>query len=213
MLVIREPIYRCTASLFGAWRQKDATAIKILLTFFLIGASFFFSILNAAEQPPGRWEIRAPMPSARTEVVAVELGGKIYVMGGYEKAGDLVEEYDPAKDSWRRRAALPRPLHHVGAAAVGGKIYLVGGYVSGEGSVNTVYEYDPSADVWRLRSSMPTARGALAVGLIDGKIYAVGGVGTNRKNTNANEAYDPAQDRWAKLAPMPTHATIMRSVF
>ena len=61
------------------------------------------------------------MPSARTEVAAVELGGKIYVMGGYEKGGDLLEEYDPAKDSWRRRALLPRPLHHVGAASVAGK--------------------------------------------------------------------------------------------
>jgi N-acetylneuraminic acid mutarotase len=87
----------------------------------------FQSLVSAAAPPQGKWEIRTPMPSTRTEVAAVELGGKIYVMGGLEKNGDLLEEYDPAKDRWGRRASLPRPLHHVGAAAVGGKIYVIGG--------------------------------------------------------------------------------------
>ena len=116
-------------------------------------SSPFPSILSQVplEPPRGKWEIRAPMPSARTEVAAAELGGKIYVMGGYEKNSDLLEEYDPLKDNWRRRASLPRPLHHVGAAAVGGKIYVIGGYISGQGPVNTVYEYDPSLDRWRTR--------------------------------------------------------------
>jgi len=90
-------------------------------------------------QLPGTWQKRAPMPSARTEVAAVELGGKIYVMGGYEKGGDLVEEYDPKNDTWRTRAPLPKALHHIGAAAVNGKIDVIGGYISGVGPVATVY--------------------------------------------------------------------------
>src|SRR5438094_6453952 len=120
-----------------------------LLELSLVFVFFLRSLTGASEALPGKWELRAPMPSARTEVAAAELGGKIYVMGGYEKNGDLLEEYDPAKDSWRRRASLPRPLHHVGTASVGGKIYVIGGYISGEGPVSTVYEYDPAADQWR----------------------------------------------------------------
>jgi hypothetical protein len=144
------------------------------------------------------------MPSARTEVAAVELGGKIYVIGGYEKGGNLIEEYDPGTDRWRGRAPLPKPLHHTGAAVVSGKIYVIGGYVSGTGSVDSVYEYDAVADRWNAKTPMPTARGALAVGVIGGKIYAIGGVGNNGKNANANEEYDPAEDRWTKRAPMLT---------
>jgi N-acetylneuraminic acid mutarotase len=154
----------------------------------LLFTSLFDWSLNAAKQLPGKWQIRTPMPSARTEVAAVELGGKIYVMGLYEKNGDLVEAYDPAQNSWGRRASSPRPLHHVGATAARGKIYVIGGYISGEGPINTVYEYDPSTDQWRTRATMPMSRGALAVGLIDDKIYAIGGVGSNRRNTNANES-------------------------
>ena len=79
-------------------------------------------IPNAHAELSGKWQSRAPMPSARTEVAAAEVGGKIFVIGGYDKGGQLVEEYDPAKDSWRARASLPKPLHHVGAAAINGKI-------------------------------------------------------------------------------------------
>src|SRR5438132_10329006 len=118
---------------------------------YLFGAGFFLalsfhSLASAVEPPRGKWELRAPMPSARTEVAAAELGGKIYVMGGYEKNGDLVEEYDPAKNIWRCCASLLRPLHYIGVAAVDGKIYVIGGYMSGQGSTDSVYEYDPSTD-------------------------------------------------------------------
>src|SRR4029450_6818477 len=112
--------------------------IKSLLGTWLLSALSFHSFASAAAQPRGKWEIRAPLPSARTEVAAAELGGKIYVMGGYEKHGDLLEEYDPVKDSWRRRASLPRPLHHAGSASLGGKIYVIGGFISREGARRTV---------------------------------------------------------------------------
>jgi N-acetylneuraminic acid mutarotase len=140
----------------------------------------FLPLFNAsATQLPGRWQSRAPTPTPRSEVAAVQLNGKIYLMGGYVQHGDLLEEYDPAKNSWRRRAPLPKPLHHLGGAAANGKIYLIGGYITGVGSVRTVYEYDPAADRWSVKQPMPTARGALAIGIIAGKIYAIGGVGSS----------------------------------
>src|SRR5215831_5776805 len=84
--------------------------IRFWFEAWLLIAFFIHSFVSAAAEPRGKWEIRAPMPSARTEVAAVESGGKIYVMGGYEKGGDLLEEYDPGKDSWRRRASLDKML-------------------------------------------------------------------------------------------------------
>ena len=47
-------------------------------------------------QGPGKWTVRAPLPSPRTEVAAVQLSGKIFVIGGLGKSGDLLEEYDPS---------------------------------------------------------------------------------------------------------------------
>src|SRR5262249_61995279 len=102
------------------------------------------------------------MPSSRTEVAAVALGDKIYVMGGYEKNGDLVEEYDTQHNSWRRRAALPRHLHHLGAAVVAGEIYLIGGNISRHGPGETGEEKKSSAAPSRNPAAPLPARGALA---------------------------------------------------
>src|SRR5262249_6987516 len=96
-------------------RQNKGRTMFIRFCFeaWLLITLFIHSFVSAAAQPRGKWEIRAPMPSARTEVAAVELGGKIYVMGGYEKGGDLLEEYNPGKTTCRPPPPLPRPFHHV----------------------------------------------------------------------------------------------------
>src|SRR5438874_6762657 len=70
----------------------------------------------AVAQGTGRWTTGTPMPSARTEIAVAEVGGKIYVVGGFRGEREL-EIYDPSTDRWSRVASLPRALHH--AAAVG----------------------------------------------------------------------------------------------
>jgi hypothetical protein len=132
----------------GDTESKLLKKVSVAFALNLLILACIHASAGAANSLPGKWQIRASMPSARTEVAAAELGGKIFVMGGLEKHGDRVEQYDPVNDTWRRRAALPRPLHHFGAAAVNGKIYIIGGYISGVGSVNTVYQYDPATDRW-----------------------------------------------------------------
>src|SRR5207342_2464021 len=111
-------------------------------------------------QGPGAWTRAAPLPSSRTEVTGAELGGRLYVVGGFGQGGDQVEVYDPRADRWERRAPLPVPLHHAAAVAVGDRLYVVGGYSGGQWAVlDTVFEYDPGADRWRPRAPLPTARG------------------------------------------------------
>ena len=84
--------------------------VWVLSIAFVIGPSS-----DSFGQGGGKWTKGTRMPSSRTEVAAVVSGGKIYVIGGFKKGSDLVEEYDPSTDRWRRRASLPFPLQHVGA--------------------------------------------------------------------------------------------------
>ena len=67
--------------------------MRIVRSLAVILVLAFASLLAAAELP-GQWQKRAAMPSARTEVAAAEVNGKIFIIGGYEKGGELVEEYD-----------------------------------------------------------------------------------------------------------------------
>ena len=159
---------------------------------------------TAMAQAPGGWTNGPPMPSARTEVAVAEVGGKIYVIGGFGGEREL-EIYDPAANRWSRGAAFPREVHHAAAVGLNGKLYVVGGFVDHWTPTNAVYQYDPDKDGWRMISPMPTPRGALAAAVIDGKIHAVSGVAAGGKNTQRTKCTipPPIAGRHAHRSPRP----------
>jgi N-acetylneuraminic acid mutarotase len=174
---------------------------------------------QSVELAPNRgvWRTGAPAPTERTEVAAVTLRDKIYVVGGFEQPNfsnlmnfaisALVEEYDPATDRWITRAPMPVGLHHAGIGVTGGQLYVIGGYSRSKLSVwqpvATVYAYDPATDTWAERAPMPTPRGALSVTEYDGKLYAIGGY-DRKTNSAAVEVYDAERNIWVERAPLPT---------
>ena len=99
----------------------------------LVGGALFAA--GAFAQGIGRWTTGSPMPSARTEVAVAEVGGKIYVVGGFRGEREL-EVYDPAADRWSRGASIPRALHHAAAVGLSGKLFVIGGHTG------TVDAYD-----------------------------------------------------------------------
>jgi len=152
------------------------------------------------------WHPKTPMPTPRSDLVAVAVKERIYVIGGYNGMQNLatVEEYDPVTDSWHSRAPMPTARGWLAAAAVNGKIYAIGGW-NGNKYLPTVEEYDPTSDTWRPRANMPTHRYGLAVVALGGRIYAIGGqneIGLGYQTTV--EEYDPATDTWRSRADMAT---------
>src|SRR5262247_3606719 len=107
----------------------------------------------------GRWIISTPMPSSRTEVAVAEVGGKIYVVGGFGGEREL-EVYDPGADRWSRGASIPRALHHAAAVGLQDKLYVVGGFVEGWTPTAEVHEYDPASDRWQRLGPAHAARRA-----------------------------------------------------
>jgi len=75
------------------------------------------------------WTARAPLPTARSGIAAVELNGRIYIFGGEGSNGtfDENEAYDPENDTWETLEPMPTARHGLGAAVVGDTIYVIGG--------------------------------------------------------------------------------------
>lgn len=189
---------------------------------------------NAWEYDPAAdsWKALAPLPGKRGSAVAVEVGGKIHVIGGATTVAgskDVAitgngparvlmtnDVYDPATNKWESRSPMSLGRNHAFAGAVGGKIYVIGGrtahgFITVATNTDIVEEYDPATDRWGgLKAKMPTARSGGGWGTYGGKIYVGGGevataqlVGAFR----ALEAYDPATNTWTAMPsmPMPRH--------
>ena len=189
-------------------------SISPLLLFFLLILLMIGQIQQQAftETTQSSWWFNGtPMPTPRTEVTATIIGDNIYVIGGFDKSGkilDTVEVYNIKNDSWKTVAPLPQPLHHTAASSFNDKIYVIGGYTNDTIIINRVpsaklFIYDLNNDTWTEGSPMPTARGALTAVFIDGILYAIGGEGESGV-MNINEAYNPKTNNWVSKSPMPT---------
>jgi N-acetylneuraminic acid mutarotase len=178
------------------------------------------------------WKTLAPLPSKRGSAVAVEVGGKIYVIGGvttvegskdpfftfFGPARVLTtnEVYDPATNKWESRQPMTVARNHAFAGAVDGKVYVIGGrtghgFILSATNTDVVEEYNPAADMWSApKERMPTPRSGGAWATYGGRILVAGGEVTTKELVGAFrgiEAYEPATNSWTALPemPMPRH--------
>ena len=84
----------------------------------------------------GQWVDHAPLATARQEVGAARIGGKVYVVGGLLAnltATPTVEAYDIALDEWSSVAALPAGRDHMAVSIAWGVVFalLCGGWSAG----------------------------------------------------------------------------------
>lgn len=101
--------------------------------------------LHSVFDPETReWTFRKKMPTARSGLCCVYVGGKILAFGG-EAPGlvyEVNEAYDPATDQWETVAPMPVPrhgLHGATAAVIGDTVYVPGGAPVVGGSVQGAY--------------------------------------------------------------------------
>lgn len=147
-------------------------------------------------------------PLARHECALVELGGKLYLVGG--RGEKPMNVYDPATNAWSDAARPPIEIHHFQAVAYDGSLYVLGALTGGyphETPVPHALIYDPKADEWTQGPEIPEGRrrGAAGAVVYDGKIYLVGGIVDGHwEGTQAwFDEFDPRTGEWRTLPDMP----------
>jgi len=192
--------------------RGSAAAVELNECIYVLGGRRENNILPTVEKydpANNSWSKCAPMPTPRWHLMAAVVDGKVYAMGGIAGVGnvrrvlDVVEVYDPAKDSWTSLAAMPIGNSNAGAATIGSKIHLIGGRVKAgadaEGSATSkVFVYDAATGKWETGPSLNQERTGLEACAVEGTIFAVGGA--SRGNSTASvEVLLRGQEKWHLL--------------
>ncbi len=118
------------------------------------------------------------MPTPRNHIASAALGGRIYTTGGRTGQNlDVVESYDPARDSWRVEPSLGVPRSGHAAAVAGGRLIVFGGEQLEEGdeTIAPVESLRPGGDWAGGLPPMRTPRHGLGGAAFGGRIYALEG--------------------------------------
>jgi N-acetylneuraminic acid mutarotase len=180
---------------------------------FLCGLVLIALVLGAL--PPTQaanaaaWLPLKSMPAGRGYGGAIDLNGKMYLVGGtnwttYPNVLPEVVSYDPGTDQWSTLAPFPGTVvNGATLATVNGILYALG---SGDAThPNTMYKYDPLANAWTALADMQVCRQGPGVAVVDGKIYVVGGidVSVGEVASNTVQIYDPGTNSWSDGVAMP----------
>eukprot|EP00898_Chlorokybus_atmophyticus_P008186 jgi/Chlat1/8369/Chrsp80S07799 len=158
----------------------------------------------------GFWAQRITMPEARSDFAALPVGGYIYIIGGADSDGnvmDTVLRYDPLLHEYQPMASLLTPRWRFGATELNGLIYIVGGYVGTSDALQdaSVEVYDIANNRSSAGPSLNVQRGDNCAATANGKVYTFGGYGYEYADTlNSTEQLDPATGKWSLVAEMPT---------
>jgi N-acetylneuraminic acid mutarotase len=152
--------------------------------------------------------------NGRSEAMAAEVDGIMYVLGGYiawspRETTDDNHLYDPGADAWLATPEdLPAAIHatHIGTTTDGEYIYMAGGYQhlcsvpsehpgascpdNRELALDAVRRYRPATDSWSNLPSLPAERGSGGLALLGSTLHYFGGTDSGTTNGNRVEQGD-----------------------
>ena len=131
--------------------------------------------------------------------------GIVYVGGGSDGDGYLIQQYSPTDDTWY--TLPPAPVFYFGMGDLNGQLVIVGG-VTRQGDVTgKVHTLNSSTQKWvESIAPMPTARYSLSMFSLPSCLTVVGGSDQHGTNLSDVEIFMPHTSQWydtTSPAPSP----------
>jgi parallel beta-helix repeat protein len=170
-----------------------------------LGNSQFTGVNEVYDPAIDTWETKAPMPTARMDLHANVVNGKIYLIGGRSDLQyyylSLNEVYDPSTDTWTTKSPAPYGITCGASAVAHDKIYFLSTASSLDlGPFPQIY--DPKTDSWSTGNYGPTYGGWSTTAA------ATSPQDLSQKIIFFSESstciYFPANDSWVLGTPMPS---------
>jgi N-acetylneuraminic acid mutarotase len=170
------------ASLSGPLHDAAVTALGDRVLVFGGGTESSSDEVQALPAPGGKVSSGATtsavghLPTVRSDLSAVTIGNRAYVLGGYDGTAPLDSVLATADgSSFSQVATLPAPARYLATAALDGKIYAFGGETASGGTSDAIREVDPQAGTAQTIGHMPRPLSHAGAVVLGGSIYVLGG--------------------------------------
>jgi hypothetical protein len=142
------------------------------------------------------------LPAARADLAAVTVGGRAYVLGGYDGTApsrDVLETSDGLR--FTRVATLPSGVRYAAAAAIGSNAYVFGGEQNGK-AIRTIQAVDLRSGRARIAGRLPAPLERASAFALGGKLFVAGGRAGNDFSASIWR-FDPATGRVHAAGELP----------
>ncbi len=155
----------------------------------------------------GATTVVGELPQPRSDHVAVTVGGKAYVLGGYDGHNIIADvlSTDDGK-SFTKVGALPVPVRYPAVAAVGKMIYLFGGVMNSQAGIDTsvVQRLDTANGKIEIVAQLPTSLSHASAMVLDGQVFVVGGYVNNTQLSDQVLRFNPTSATTEVAGHLPT---------
>ena len=157
----------------------------------------------------GAWWSGPPMPETRIQHGVVQVGRKIYVVGGVESEHSPPVKrtlvYDVWTATWSDAPGLRHPRKHAVVVALPDSRILVAGGMSDFEPLRSCEIFDPKTETWTAAAPLAEKRWWATGAVLDGRAHVVGGRSSAGAGGESHtmESYDAATDRWDFAPPCP----------
>jgi len=154
--------------------------------------------------PAGSATSVGPLPGPRSDLVAATVGGRTYVLGGYDGKTPYTSVLQTTDGhTFKTVASLPVPVRYPAAAVVGNAIYLSGGETASGRPTDAVQEVDPTAGTARVVAHLPHPLEHASAIALGGRIYVLGGT-IGGAATNRITSFDPGTRTLRSAGTLPS---------
>jgi hypothetical protein len=149
------------------------------------------------------WRVVGHLPTTRSDLGVVTVGGHAYVVGGYDGTGTPTQILSlDAHGRSRAVGHLVRGVRYAATALVGRTAYVLGGEVLGQ-ELPTVQRVDLTTGRTRVVARLPVPIGHAAAAAVGDRILLLGGRTSPDRQTSAMWWFDPVSRSFTPAGHLP----------
>lgn len=159
------------------------------------------------------WVKKADMPTERVDHAMVNIGDKLYVLGGTGSHANEIYVYDIVEDKWViAEARMKLQRKSFGVAVEDNRLYVIGGVTPEGVLLADVAVLDTGSLTWTSRKALPAPRAGMAATVIGGRLHVAGGsVPVPAQIFNDHYSMASGEGDWRREPDLPTARHSMAS--